>query len=83
MLTAGHYIILTDRAEPVFPYREILLHVLQSPRDFLLQRSILLSEAAKHIMLRAARMVNVPERLSGKSFNFSKIARLFHADCKI
>ena len=28
-------------------------------------------------------MVNVPERLSGKSFNFSKIARLFHADCKI
>lgn len=29
------------------------------------------------------RVVNVPERLSGKSFNFSKIARLFHADCKI
>ena len=41
------------------------------------------SEAAKNIMLRAARMVNVPERISGKIFNSPKIARLFHADCKI
>ena len=44
MLTAGHYIILTDQAEPVFPCKEILLHILQSPRDFLRQRSILLGE---------------------------------------
>ena len=27
MLTAGHYIILTDQAEPVFPYREIPLRI--------------------------------------------------------